>query len=318
MHWLLSILFKKAKLLTIVGGSALGGGTIAVPVLVTGDRYEEYLFRKFNPEPAKYAVVDQQALQQASSGNSRTCNDENNSSNGTYTCDQSKFEKFPEVKEASNSELIRGTKKYNHGNYVLYFGSEACPNCNNMLYSENESPKTWLGADLKNIYKNGIFFETYSLAKHENKNNPDGLKKIEFIFFSDEVPEMGIRNNDELYTIPWNKWPNTLTNQGRIKGDNMRNDKSAVSFRKLHSLLTYYFGSKISGIPTIIIYKDGTPFVYGSDKIEEIEEEKKKSGEQIKTLQHAEAENSSAAAVFRYDLFKHLKYIYEGKYMWYL
>lgn len=304
MGWLTALIYGKIKAIVVAGVSALGGGSIAVPVLVTGDQFEKPLFREFNPKPADYKYTSLELVQASDGGGG-----------GEHTNDQSSFTNFPTV-TISNSQLIKGTKSYNDGNYVIYFGSEACPNCNNFLYSDRESPKIWIGTNQKDLYSNGIFFETYSLARHKKEENT--LNKVKFIFFSDEVPSMDNRNNDDLYTIPWNTWSNTLTSQGRIEGDYVRNDESAVNFRKLHSLFLYYFGQKVKGIPTIVIYRNGVPFVYDSDKLEHIEEEKKKTGEQITALKDATHETSRRAAILRYDLFKHLKYIYGGELLWWL
>ncbi|RAO95347.1 hypothetical protein DNK47_00665 [Mycoplasma wenyonii] len=305
MSWIAKLFYEKFKALFIVGSSIVGGGVIAVPKVIAGNNFEEYLFREFNPVPAKYDFSGASPVKVSDEGN------------GQYNKDQSKFSNFQEVK-VSNAQLIKGTKSYNNGNYVIYFGSEACPNCNNFLYSENTSPKTWVGTDQQNLYSNGTFFETYSLAKHNNDANPTKLKDIKFVFFSDEVPSMENRNNDDLYTIPWNKWDSTLTSRGKVEGDYIRYDSSAVKFRKIQSLLFYYFGEKASGIPTIIIYRDGIPFVYGKDKLETIEKEKQKTGEQISSLQEAEAESSGRAVILRYDLIKHLRYIFDGEVTWWL
>lgn len=137
-------------------------------------------------------------------------------------------------------------------------------------------------------------------------------------FLVDEVPSMNNRNNDDLYTIPWTKWNDTLISKGRVEGDYVRYDSSAVNFRKIQSLLFYYFGEKASGIPTIIIYREGVPFVYGKDKLEAIEKDKKRTGEQISSLQEAEAESSGRAVILRYDLFKYLRYIFDRKTTWWL
>lgn len=171
MGWITRLFYEKFKALFIVGSSIVGGGAIAIPKIIVGNRFEEYLFREFNPIPAEYAFSGTSLPKKVSSGSEE------------YTKDQSKFSNFKTV-EVSNAELIKGTKSYNNGNYVIYFGSEACPNCNNFLYSENSSPKTWIGTDQENLYSNGTFYETYSLSKHNNTANPSALRNVKFVFFS--------------------------------------------------------------------------------------------------------------------------------------
>ncbi|CCE67008.1 hypothetical protein [Candidatus Mycoplasma haematominutum] len=297
MGILLNLLLSKFKAIAVVSSCSISASAITIPVMIAGDKYEHFLIREFNPEPRKYS---------SESGAVQVSTDSSNN----YTSDTSEFTQFPEVR-VSNSQLIKGTTNYNNGNYVLYFGSEACPNCNNFLYSENESPKTWIGAN-KNFYHNGILFETYSLAKARTKGN---LKDLKFIFFSDEIPSMDYRNNDDLARIPWSKWDRTLVSQGYIKDDYIRYDKSAVEFRKLQSLLMYYFGEKASGIPTVIIYKNGIPFVYGSDKITELEEDKKGAGSAISHWD-ATAGNTAQDVILRFDLFRHLSYIFDNELEW--
>ncbi|ADX98307.1 DUF6856 family protein [Mycoplasma suis] len=285
---------SKLKALLILGFSSASAGAISIPPILVGDSFEEFLFREFNPAPEKYAM---QGVE----------NSDSDSNGVSYTTETRKFSSFPEVK-VSNSELIRGTKKYNNGNYVLYFGADSCPNCTNFLYNSIESPKTWLGAN-KNVYRDGIFYETYSLSKTKSK-----LRDLKFIFFSDEIPSMDHRNNDDLAGIPWHKWSTTLLSQGRIKDDYIRYDKSAVNFRKIHSLLIYYFGNKVTGIPVVIIYKEGIPFVLHQDKIEELEKDKERTSKNVGSLTESTADNRDI--ILRYDLFKHLNYIFESKIIW--
>ncbi|AFO52375.1 hypothetical protein MHLP_03975 [Candidatus Mycoplasma haematolamae str. Purdue] len=305
MGILSNLLYSKFKSVFILGGSVGAGGAVAIPAITSGDWFDEPLFREFDPKFEQYSTSTGVSTQASSSG--------------SYTEDPSKLENFKSVKGFTNSELIRGTKRYNSGNYVLYFGSEACPNCNNFLYSDTESPKVWIGSN-QNPYKNGILYETYNLAKNKQNTSSSGkttkLSDVKFIFFSDEIPDMGYRNNDDLARIPWTTWDKTIVSQGKIKDDYVRYDKSALQFRKIQSLLLYYFGEKATGIPTVIIYREGVPFVYGKDKIDALEAEKKNAGEATSSLQEAVATTAEKDIILRFDLFKHLNYIYNSEIIW--
>lgn len=289
----------KLKALLILSFSSIGAGAISIPTILAGDKYTEYSFKEFNPKPEHYAMNTDNQLSIAST---------NDSLENQYTDDESinKFDELPTVKH-SDAELIKGTKKYNNGNYVLYFGSDACPHCTDFLYSGRESPGNWIG-NHKNIYKSGVFYETYSLAKTKDK-----LKNIKFIFFSDKIPNLDNRNNDDLATFPWTKWHETLLSQGKVQGDYVRYDKSALKARKILSLLHYYFGEKQQGIPTIIIYKDGNPFILNVDKIEELEKDQKKVDEKAKAQ---DSDTPYQSIVARYNLFKHLEYIFNKNVIW--
>ncbi|AEG73028.1 hypothetical protein MHF_0759 [Mycoplasma haemofelis Ohio2] len=170
-----------------------------------------------------------------------------------------------ELVRHSYKDLLRGTKAYNNGNYVIYYGSEACPHCTGFLFGHQDLARgnLWLARDKMS---DGAFMKAYGYTR---KN--DFLKKfnIKFLMYED-VPEYhGSNVNDDLWTLPWSRWDTTDLKKGRVKGEYKRNDKSAREFRKvMDAAIEVFGGDKAGGTPTAIIYKNGKGKVFNHDQLE--------------------------------------------------
>lgn len=227
------------NLLLGAGGSGLVG-LMAITNL-TPDK-STYLLRKV-PEP---------------NGGNGECTEEN-----AETCmDGKKFEEIKKV-EYSYKELINGTKRYNGGNYVIYYGSEACPHCTGFLFGNEELSRGNLYLK-RDKMSDGAFMKAY---KYTQTNKALKEKKIKFLMFED-VPEVTeYTTNDDLWVLPWSTWESTDLSKGRVKGEYKRNDKSALDFRKVFKAARERFGDNAGGTPTAIIYKDGVGKIFYKDKL---------------------------------------------------
>lgn len=172
---------------------------------------------------------------------------------------------FKEAPLVSHSyvKLIQGDESYNKGNYLIYYGSEACPHCTGFLFGDQTIARgnLWLHRDKMS---NGAWMSAFEFTRLD-KDLKD--LNIEFLMFEDEPESTGEQTNDDYWTLPWSRWPDNDLEKGRIKGTYIRNDESAKDFRKVFQSAVETFGEKVSGTPTILIYKNGKPKVFYKDKL---------------------------------------------------
>ncbi|GCE63372.1 hypothetical protein MHSWG343_03680 [Candidatus Mycoplasma haematohominis] len=163
----------------------------------------------------------------------------------------------------SYKKLIHGDKSYNEGNYLIYYGSEACPHCTGFLFGDQTIARgnLWLKRDKMS---NGAWMSAFEFTKNDAE-----LKslKIKFLMFEDEPEATKDSTSDEFWTLPWARWEADDFTKGRIAGTYIRNDKSARDFRKVFQAAIERFGENVSGTPTILIYKNGVPKIFYKDKL---------------------------------------------------
>ncbi|OAL10116.1 hypothetical protein A6V39_04345 [Candidatus Mycoplasma haematobovis] len=185
-----------------------------------------------------------------------------NANNADTCMDGKKFEEIEKV-NYSYKELINGTTRYNNGDYVIYYGSEACPHCTGFLFGNEELSRGNLYLK-RDKMSDGAFMKAY---KYTRTNEALKSKNIKFLMYED-VPEVTkYTTNDDLWVLPWSTWDTTDLNKGRIKGEYKRNDKSAIEFRKVFKAARERFGDNAGGTPTAIIYKRGVGKIFYRDKL---------------------------------------------------
>ncbi|MDQ0513710.1 hypothetical protein J2Z62_000148 [Mycoplasmoides fastidiosum] len=162
------------------------------------------------------------------------------------------YQDLPKV-NVSYGELIRGTRSYNNGNYVLYFGTEACSHCAEFLFSNaNFSQGTPpLGNASNNAsWSRGIWGQGITYA--DNISNPS----VKFIMFEDQPPASQDAYSDRLFTLPWSTNQNNSLNSGIVAGQYVRNDQSALDFRALFSFAKANY-SQVIGTPSVMAFRNG-------------------------------------------------------------
>lgn len=183
--------------------------------------------------------------------------------------DGKKFSEFNKVNH-DYRKIINGDTSYNNGNYIIYYGSEACPHCTHFIFGDPHiaSGNIWLDRDKMS---DGAWMKAYEFASNDEdlKN-----KNIKFLMFEDvpEIPEDAI--NDDLWTLPWSKWDTTDLEKGKVQGEYKRHDQSAKDFRKVMDAAVNKFGDKVSGTPTVILYKNGKGAVFNKDTLEGLNDQK--------------------------------------------
>lgn len=179
--------------------------------------------------------------------------------------------KYSELKTANVSygKLVRGTNDYNKGNYVLFLGSQRCQHCATFLFNNTEYAN---GAESGIGWQNGswgqgIIFADKYFAQFKPK----------FLMFEDRPPSSLDRTSDTLWTFPWSKFSDSDLSKGHIGGDYVRHDDSAVQFRQIFEFTKALYPN-VSGIPTVIAFKNGLPHILGATQSEQ-----KKEGENQET-----------------------------------
>lgn len=151
-------------------------------------------------------------------------------------------------------ELIRGTTKYNDGNYVLYLGTEACSHCAQFLYGNPDFDQGTppLGNAANNAsWKRGIWGQGISFAASNIKN-----PVVKFMMFEDKPVPSYESTSDRKFTLPWAKESSDNLTSGIVNGQYIRNDQSALEFREIFAFAKSQ-NNKIVGTPTVLAYKKG-------------------------------------------------------------
>ncbi|WP_391591697.1 DUF6856 family protein [[Mycoplasma] cavipharyngis] len=183
---------------------------------------------------------------------------------------ETEYAKLPLV-PVSYGELIRGTTRYNDGNYVLYLGTGACSHCTEFLFDEAKYAKNGvppLGKSESNarwsrgIWGKGIKYASTNLTP----NKINYLKSsIKFVMFEDEPPSSIQSYSDRLYTFPWKKEEANNLKNGIIAGQYVRYDQSAHNFRKIFAYAKSIH-SEIIGTPTVMAFRAGKFYWYDFNK----------------------------------------------------
>lgn len=167
-------------------------------------------------------------------------------------------------------KLINGDSTYNNGNYVIYLGSESCSHCMGFLYGNPNLDKGNKFTE-KDKMSNGTWMKTYSYTKNDSDLKD---KNIKFLMYED-IPDKNLSSKDDVFwNLPWATWRQNNPEMGRWTGQYIRNDKSAINFRKIFESAQERFGKKVSGTPTVIIYKNGRAKVFNQDTLPNLEQEK--------------------------------------------
>lgn len=167
-------------------------------------------------------------------------------------------------------KLLNGDTSYNGGNYVIYYGSEACIHCTGFIFGDQSASDGSLFSG-RNKMSDGTWMKAYASTRMD----PDLKdKKIKFLMYED-VPDINLTSKgNEYWTLPWATWQKNDYALGRKAGEHIRNDKSARNFRKMFDAAQSKFGEKVAGTPTVIVYKSGVPVVFNQDKLPGLEEKK--------------------------------------------
>lgn len=259
--------------------AAVATGTTIAIIPIAGtifeftNRQKEYLFREF------VMPIDE-------------TNNNNQKKNIT-------FNDFSLIKY-SYKDLIKGTKDYNNGNYVLYFGSELCPYCNIMMYGIKNNKLTDEEINNKfDKYKQGSWFHAYKFIKQSKEMEQYNLK---FLFFSDSYVS---EDKTKIDSFPWAL--HDPENPNSFK----RQDKNAIDFRKIRTAAQKNFKSeKVSSIPTVIVYKEGAPKIFGEDKFDLLEPYLKMDSADINSAE--ESSKSQYDSSIKNWLTQYIYYYFEG------
>lgn len=180
---------------------------------------------------------------------------------------------FREAKLVKHSykKIIKGDNSYNGGNYIVYYGSKACPHCTKFMF--NNLNIAYGNTDLsKHKMSHGAWMKAFAFTRED-----ETLKKIKirFIMFED-IPDKNKSAEDDIFwTLPWRTYEYDNESKGIKKGQLIRQDKSARDLNRIMETSKGVFGEeKVPGTPTVIVYKKGKPLVFNQDSLEQLQHEK--------------------------------------------
>lgn len=93
--------------------------------------------------------------------------------------------------------LINGDTSYNKGNYVIYYGSEACIHCTGFIFGDQTISDGSL-SPVRNKMSDGTFMKAYASTRMD-KDLKD--REIKFLMYED-IPEP---RGDDYWVLPWAK-----------------------------------------------------------------------------------------------------------------
>lgn len=91
-------------------------------------------------------------------------------------------------------KLLRGDPRYNGGNYVIYYGSMACPHCTSFLFND---PTIAQGKTSPSQHRmsNGAWMKAFQFSREDKELLG---KNIRFLMY-DDVPDKTMVDRDDKY-----------------------------------------------------------------------------------------------------------------------
>ena len=185
----------------------------------------------------------------------------------------------------SLQDLICGTKKFHSGNYMLILGSECSEESNEFFSSDPKFKKTHDDYFRPNAFKDSVFYNCIKKPQFYKASVDFGLVlyiDIESALIANkDLLRPGFENyrkfdekwSDEDVKEAEDKNINTKKKEVIVAGKYARNDKSAVTMRKLLDYLTKMFTTDIfscassGNLPYCLVWKEGVPSKENSKQI---------------------------------------------------